>query len=159
MLTCLADQEDPDEPDLKILNINGIGAIFTVKLALHHFHRQFSLGKDASNDQVLVLQGSLAGYLDLPGALQYSFTKFGLRGIMRDLRVTEHAHNIRVNFIGPWFIKTKILSKESVDFLTNGGFEFATVEDAATAMMKIVSDTSINGRFSAAMWLKRCSSS
>ena len=43
------------------------------------------------------------------------------------------------------FVQTKILSAAAVEGLTKGGYEFATIEDAATAVMKIVSDPSING--------------
>ena len=43
-------------------------------------------------------------------------------------------------------MKTKILGPGVADALTNMGYEFATAEDAAKAMMKIVSDTSINGQ-------------
>ena len=94
--------EEPEEPKLSIINVNLIGVLYTIKLALHYFRRQNALNKADPLDQTLVLQGSLAGYLDLPGAIQYTASKFGLRGILRDLRRTEHVHNIRVNYIGPW---------------------------------------------------------
>lgn len=94
--------EEPEEPKLNILNVNLVGVMYTVKLALHYFRRQNASNKEEPLDQVLVLQGSLAGYLDLPGAVQYIASKFGLRGMMRALRKTEHVHNIRVNYIGPW---------------------------------------------------------
>jgi NAD(P)-dependent dehydrogenase (short-subunit alcohol dehydrogenase family) len=84
------------------VKVNLVGVLYTIKLALHYFRRQHAQNKENPRDQLLVLQGSLAGYLDLPGALQYTATKFGLRGMMRDLRQTEYAHNIRVNYIGPW---------------------------------------------------------
>ena len=34
-LTSEVEQEDPDEPNLKILNVNGVGVLYTTKLALH----------------------------------------------------------------------------------------------------------------------------
>jgi len=141
-----AEAEEPKEPKLNILNVNLVGVLYTIKLALHYFRRQNALNKGDPQDQVLVLQGSLAGYLDLPGAIQYGASKFGLRGIYRSLRRTEHAHNIRVAYIGPWFIHTKILSDQVAEFLTNKGIEFATVEDAGQCLMRIVSDTTVNGR-------------
>ncbi|EXJ65481.1 hypothetical protein A1O7_01822 [Cladophialophora yegresii CBS 114405] len=140
------DAEEPEEPKLNIINVNLIGVLYTIKLALHYFRRQNALNKDKPLDQVLVLQGSLAGYLDLAGAVQYIASKFGLRGILRSLRRTEHVHNIRVNYIGPWFVETKILSKPVVQHLTGQGISFATVEDAAQCLMRIVSDPSVNGR-------------
>lgn len=94
--------DDPEEPEMQLLGINGTGALYTVKLALHYFRRQFSLDKEASKDQLLVLQSSLAGYLDIPSAVQYNFSKFGLRATMRVLRRSEYQHGIRVNNICPW---------------------------------------------------------
>jgi hypothetical protein len=44
------------------------------------------------------------------------------------------------------FIKTKILAPVVIEKLTEAGYEFAEVEDAAKALMKIASDSSINGR-------------
>lgn len=43
------------------------------------------------------------------------------------------------------FIQTKILSDAVVAYLENVNTEFATVEDAAVALMKVVSDTNIAG--------------
>ncbi|RMZ90138.1 hypothetical protein DV736_g2647, partial [Chaetothyriales sp. CBS 134916] len=140
------EKDEPEEPQLRILQTNGIGVLYTTKLALYYFRRQYAADPAASKDQVLILQGSLAGYIDLKGALQYSFTKYGLRSLMKNLRHTELEHGIRVNFIGPWFIKTNILGGGIAERLVEAGFEFATLEDTATAMLKLASDPSINGR-------------
>ena len=43
------------------------------------------------------------------------------------------------------FVKTGILSQAVIDNLEKAGFEFATVDDAARAVMKQCSDPSING--------------
>ena len=94
--------EEPEEPGLNILKVNGIGVLYTSKLALHYFRRQYQQDPDASKDQLLILQGSLAGYLDLRGSVQYGFCKWGMRGMMRNLRRTEYEHGMRVNYIAPW---------------------------------------------------------
>lgn len=44
------------------------------------------------------------------------------------------------------FIATKILSKDVKDLLTSQHVEFATVDDAAVALLKIVSDQDVIGR-------------
>lgn len=107
--------EEPEEPKLNILNVNLVGVLYTVKLALHYFRRQHALNKGAPLDQVLILQGSLAGYLDLPGALQYASTKYGLRGMMKALRITEWQHSTRVAFIGPWSVNPRVAINLLVD--------------------------------------------
>ena len=76
--------------------------LYTMKLALHYFRRQYAQNPEASKDQLLVLQASVAGYLDIPTSLQYSMSKFGMRSAMRTLRWTEAQHGIRVNSINPW---------------------------------------------------------
>lgn len=96
------EREDPEEPQMRILKVNGIGALYTTKLALHYFRRQYKLDPEASRDQLLIQQGSLAGYIDLKGSIQYGFSKWGMRGIMRNLRRTEHASCMRSNYIAPW---------------------------------------------------------
>ncbi|KEF51069.1 uncharacterized protein A1O9_12885 [Exophiala aquamarina CBS 119918] len=140
--------KEPEKPSLNILDVNLTGALYTIKLALHHFrkqHAEASAGVSVRNHD-LIIQGSLAGYLDLPGALEYSASKFAMRGIMRDLRRTEWQHNIRVNFIGPWFVRTNILNNAVLQHLENSGVEFATVNDTAAAMMRILCNSSIIGR-------------
>ncbi|RMZ84789.1 hypothetical protein DV737_g959, partial [Chaetothyriales sp. CBS 132003] len=139
------DAEDPDPSSLHIAKTNGLGVLYTTKLALHYFRRQFKQHPAASADQLLILQGSLAGYVDLRGAPQYAFSKYGSRGLMKSLRRTEHVHNIRVNYVAPAYIKTPLLSAAVVEHLEKAGTEFATLEDAARAVLKLASDSSING--------------
>lgn len=78
--------------------------MYTIKLALHYFRRQNALNKGEPLDQVLILQGSLAGYVSLAGATQYAASKYALRGVMKSLHVTEWQHNIRVAYIAPWWV-------------------------------------------------------
>ena len=96
--------EEPVEPDLKILNINLVGVLYTIKLAMHYFRRQYEKNKQI--DQLLILQGSLAGYIDLPGSMQYASSKYALRGLMRNLRRSGFTFGMRVNYIAPWYVTT-----------------------------------------------------
>ncbi|KIW42312.1 uncharacterized protein PV06_05874 [Exophiala oligosperma] len=137
---------EPEEPKLKILTVNLTGALYTVKLALHYFRRQNASNKGTDLDQVLILQGSLAGFIQLPEAVEYVASKWGLRGTFRTLRVTEFQHNIRVCYIAPSFVHTKIVNDELVQLLEKGNIEWATVEDAAEAVMRIVTDPGVQGR-------------
>ncbi|OAG36492.1 hypothetical protein AYO21_09299 [Fonsecaea monophora] len=86
-------------PNLKTMEINLMGLLYTVKLALHYFRRQ---PVDSDRDRCLILKSSLAGYVDLPGSIQYNSSKFGVRGVMRSLRRTSWKENIRVNLVAPW---------------------------------------------------------
>lgn len=90
------DSDEPKEPNLKIININLIGVVYTSKLAMHYFGKQ---ADHADRDKCLILKSSLAGYLDLLGAPQYNVSKFGVRGLMCNLRRLDR---MRVNLIAPW---------------------------------------------------------
>ncbi|KIW80819.1 hypothetical protein Z517_07436 [Fonsecaea pedrosoi CBS 271.37] len=125
------------------MEINLMGLLYTVKLALHYFRRQ---PVDSDRDRCLILKSSLAGYVDLPGSIQYNSSKFGVRGVMRSLRRTSWKENIRVNLVAPWYIRTPILSQKVQDFLDGKGVGFALVEDCCRAMLFIASDPTINGR-------------
>ena len=92
------------------------------------------------------MTSSLAGYLDLPGSPQYNAAKFGVRGLMRALRRTGPAMNLRVNIIAPWFIQTRIMSDQVVEVLQGKGIVFAEKADAAAAVLHLASDRSINGK-------------
>jgi NAD(P)-dependent dehydrogenase (short-subunit alcohol dehydrogenase family) len=94
--------DEPAEPEFRTVDVNLHGVLYTTKLALWYFQKQQAqLGEGKGRDRNLVLQASVAGYLDLPGP-SYGVSKFGVRGLMRCLRQTVSVHGIRVNLIAPW---------------------------------------------------------
>lgn len=137
------DSEEPVEPDLSIMKVNSIGPLYTAKLAMHYFNRQ---PEDSSRDRCLLMKGSLAAYLDLPGSPQYNMSKWSMRAFVNCIRRTGWQKSIRVNLIAPWFIATPILSKEAIAHISGSGIEFANEDDAAAAVVKVACDKSINGR-------------
>jgi NAD(P)-dependent dehydrogenase (short-subunit alcohol dehydrogenase family) len=134
---------EPVKPQLRIVDINLYGALYTAKLAMHYFRKQ---PVNVERDRCLILQASLAAYLDLPGSLQYATAKFGLRGLKNSLRRTAPLESSRVNVIAPWFIETPIMSKLSVSLIEGNGLDWATVESCNQAMLRTVTDKTINGQ-------------
>ncbi|RBR26791.1 uncharacterized protein FIESC28_00372 [Fusarium coffeatum] len=119
---------EPEKPDLRIIDVNLKGALYTAKLAMHYFISQN--GTEPQSDQedtCLVFISSGAGFLDVPRSPEYSSTN-------------------RVNVIAPWYIRTSILSQEQFDKVEKSGVEFATAKDAGECALRVLSDTSINGR-------------
>jgi NAD(P)-dependent dehydrogenase (short-subunit alcohol dehydrogenase family) len=95
-LTAIEDEEDePTEPDLSIIDVNLCGVLYTSKLAMHYFSKQ-PISTD--RDRCLIITASLAGYLDPDQAPLYQTSKFGVRGLMCNLRRTDR---LRVNLIAP----------------------------------------------------------
>ncbi|KAH7128912.1 putative short chain dehydrogenase/ reductase [Dactylonectria macrodidyma] len=135
------------EPNLSIIDVNLNGVLFTVKLSMHYFVKQNgSEVSDNQEDTCLVLASSGAGYLDCPRGPQYSATKWAIRGIMHSMRRTAFYYGSRVNIVAPWYVRTDILSKEDFDQVEATGVQFATAEDAGQCLLRILSDSSINGR-------------
>jgi NAD(P)-dependent dehydrogenase (short-subunit alcohol dehydrogenase family) len=131
------------KPDLRTIEINLTGLLYTTKLAMHYFRRQ---PVDEDRDRCLIIKASLAGYIDMPNSPQYAASKFGGRGLMRSLRRTSWAESIRVNLVAPWIIATPIVPSDIAELLVAAGTEFALEEDAAKAMLRIASDRSLNGK-------------
>lgn len=122
------------------MNITGV--LYTTKLARFYFNKQID---SEERDRCLILQGSIASYIDQPGVLQYNASKFALRGMMRTLRRTAHLDGIRVNLIAPWYIRTDIIGEVTTKSLDNNDVPFAETADAANAALRIASDQTIAG--------------
>lgn len=95
-----ASAEEPTKPSLKIVEVNLIGVLYTVKLALHYFKKQADV---LQRDRCLILLSSMAGYIDAPGTPQYQASKFGVRGLMRGFRQKLWQDGVRVNVVAPWY--------------------------------------------------------
>lgn len=165
-------EQGPQKPDLKIIDVNLKGTLYTSKLAMHYFISQNGAQTHVDQeDTCLIVISSGSGFLDVPRTPEYSSTKWAVRGIMHSLRRTAFYHGSRVNVISPWcvngpaayleghvwrylnlqillfrYIRTKILTKEAYDKIQNSGVDFASAEDAGECALRILSDTSINGR-------------
>ncbi|KAF2099532.1 putative short chain dehydrogenase/ reductase [Rhizodiscina lignyota] len=135
-------EKEPVKPNMKILEINLLGTVYTSKLALHYFNKQ-----GPGMEQCLILVSSIMGFLNTNGSPTYSASKFGVRGLMCCLRRFGVG---RVNLIAPWFIATPLMTEAVRNHLRKDmqgqGTDFATTEDCAKCVMRIASDDSINGR-------------
>lgn len=138
----VTDDGDPVEPDLTILKTNLLGVLLTTKLANFYFLKQPE-GED--RDRCLIVTASLSGYIDHPGAPQYNASKWGIRGLMRSLRRTGPSKGIRINIIAPWFVHTRIMTDEVANLIKDAGYDFAEIDDAASAVLHIASNKAING--------------
>ena len=153
------DGSSPQKPDLTTIDVNIRGTLYTTKLATHYFIKQNGqTPSDNQEDTCLILIGSGAAFLDCLRIPQYSASKWAMRGIMHALRRTAFYYGSRVNVISPWYVKTNILSEEDFENVRKLGVEFALAEDAGQCLLRILSDTSVNGHsffISARRWAKR----
>ncbi|KAE9373873.1 short chain dehydrogenase reductase [Stipitochalara longipes BDJ] len=134
----------PTKPDLGVLDVNQTGALYTTHLAMHYCRREAFHG--AKGDKCLIIVSSLAGYMNQPGILQYDISKNTGRVVMRVLRQGSWKTGVRVNCIAPWLIPTDMMTAEEKTWLAGSGLDSASVEDAVKTVLKIATDTSMNGR-------------
>lgn len=114
-----------------------------MKLARHYFAKQ---PYDDQHDRCFIINGSLVGFLDVPGIPQYMSSKFAHRALMRCLRRTTTIDGVRSAVTCPWYVATTIQSPAVQKYLKSKGIVYAEAADAAGAMIKIASDRSINGK-------------
>lgn len=141
------DAPDPPAPDLRCVEINLIGTMYTAHLAL------FWLRQDAptrpspaaaaaadvrdARDRHLLLIGSSAGLSFLPGVPQYVTSKHGVTGLFRSLRTLSYRQGVRVNMLCPYFIDTAILPNRAVAMLA--GLGLGRLDDTVDAATRFVS--------------------
>lgn len=131
-------QLDCAPPNLACINVNITGVAYTTHLAL------FWLPRSKGGDKLLMLLGSVASLFPLPPQIQYTTSKHAVLGLFRTLRGTAWQHNVRVNLLCPYFIKTPIVPPIARALLAGGGM--GEIESVVQAATRFLSDESIIGR-------------
>ncbi|KAL8880264.1 MAG: hypothetical protein Q9192_008053, partial [Flavoplaca navasiana] len=122
------DLADPPPPDLSILDVNLKGVVYTSYLALWYLPRNpGSSPADSScvpaqvtRDRHLILMGSLASLLPIPGSALYWTSKHAVAGLYRNLRASSFMQGIRFNLICPYFVETPLLTAPARALLAGG---------------------------------------
>lgn len=157
-------EDDPQEPSISCINVNLFGVYYTTQLAFYY------MGKNSKNTDLsgslmmpgeakdrsgspphgihksIILVGSLAGYHSVPDRVEYTISKYGVRGILKSLRTDIEEAGLRLNIIAPTFISTPILPRDLEESLRDRGIQFAEVETAVNAMMVLATHRGIHGR-------------
>jgi NAD(P)-dependent dehydrogenase (short-subunit alcohol dehydrogenase family) len=145
---------EPPPIDLRVVEVNLIGAMYTAHLAFYYLPKNPgsqqtylppSLGQNSPNrDRHLLLIGSMAGIAPFPGQVEYCTAKHGITGLYRSLMCTAFTKGIRVNLIMPYFTDTPIVSTVARVLLAGGPVgKVASVVDAGTRLM---GNNNIGGR-------------
>ena len=143
--------DNPPAPQMKTLDVNLNGVMYTTTLALSYLSRNpgssaCSLKPDSgARDRHIILVSSIAGLAPLPTVSIYCTAKHGVVGLFRALRITAPINSgIRVNMINPYFVETAIMG--SAGALVMAGGAMAKIEDVTMAVTRLVADKSIVGR-------------
>ncbi|KFZ01187.1 hypothetical protein V501_10162 [Pseudogymnoascus sp. VKM F-4519 (FW-2642)] len=146
------DADSPPKPDMKCLEVNLIGVTYTVHLALFYLKRNPNSdvadhkAQPSANrpDRHLLLIGSIASLVTIPGLTQYNASKHGVLGLFKSLRTTAFMGGLRVNIVLPYFVSTPLLQAGARVLLA--GNPIATPEDVIDAGTRFMADTRISGR-------------
>jgi len=95
----------PVKPNLATLDINLTGVLYTVHLSLHYF----KLNHKSGDLKSLILIGSVASWMPIPGGPLYTASKHAVLGVMRSLHLPLELQGIRIGVIHPFFADTAIV--------------------------------------------------
>jgi NAD(P)-dependent dehydrogenase (short-subunit alcohol dehydrogenase family) len=150
----LDENPEPQPPSLAVLNTNLTGVVYTVHLAMYWLPKNkdpkyakvgaASAAAGNKRDRHILLIGSIAGILPIPGQLQYTAAKHAVTGIFRSLRGSTFRHGIRSNLVMPYFVHTPFIPWQGLTLLAGGGM--AELEDVVDAATRLMADESIVGR-------------
>lgn len=117
----LAEDEDLC-PITKVLDVNLTGSVYGVRLAMNHFK--------AAGGRVVII-GSAASYVPVPGQELYTASKHAVLGLMRSVSKRKACleNGISISMIAPWFTETQMtrgVSKEAIEgVLTSSAYDVA----------------------------------
>lgn len=146
------DAVEPPPPNLRVLQVNLTGVLYTVHLALFYLPRNpgsfpASPNSDPARgprDRHLLLISSLAGIAPVPTQTLYGTSKHAVVGLYRSLRCSSFVHGVRINLLCPYFVDTPMLNAAGRAVLAGG--PVGKIEDVIEAATRFVADPRIAGR-------------
>ena len=93
----------------------------------------------------IVLIASLAGYCGAEGSVEYTTTKFGVRGLLRGLRKQLAGLGVRLNAVSPFYVDTP-MTAHAMPVLKQVGIPVATQAQVTEAVARLATDESAYGR-------------
>ncbi|KAL1970198.1 hypothetical protein VTN77DRAFT_5358 [Rasamsonia byssochlamydoides] len=138
------DEEKPEKPDLATLNVNLVGVIYSVKLAIHYLLKNppSSISTGPPTRGSIICTASNAGLYPFPIAPIYSTAKHAVVGLVRSLARPLALENIQINALAPAVIETNISS----DLSLFKSMIITPMSTATRAVDTLLSDPSLTGK-------------
>ncbi|GFF45381.1 3-oxoacyl-[acyl-carrier-protein] reductase FabG [Aspergillus udagawae] len=133
----------PSKPELRTLDVNLVGVIYTAKLAAHYMvknpPRKLETGLSKGS---IICTASNAGIYPFPIAPLYAATKSGVIGLVRSLARSLEWEQIQINALAPAVIETNI-APDSALFRS---MILTPMSTATRAVAQLVNDSSLTGK-------------
>lgn len=137
----LADLKTPP-PDLAAnaikVNLAGVwtGTMLTARYGMG-LHKAPEGGPRPTKSIVLI--ASLAGYCGAEGNVEYTTTKFGVRGLLRGLRKQLAGLGVRLNAVSPFYVATP-MTESAMPVLQQLGIPVSTANHVTEAVARLATD-------------------
>lgn len=144
----LADLKSPP-PDLatRILKVNLLGVyIGTILVARYGMGLHKATEGGPKPTKSIVLIASLAGYCGAEGSVEYTASKFGVRGILRGMRKQMAGLGVRLNAVAAFYVETP-LTALAAPVLKQAGIPLATIDHVVEAAARLATDESAYGKW------------
>ncbi|KAJ9132262.1 15-hydroxyprostaglandin dehydrogenase [Pleurostoma richardsiae] len=130
----------PAEPQLKAINVNLIGVIYSIKLAVHYMNKNRTEGSNGLKGSI-ICTASNAGLYPFPVAPLYAASKAGVIGLVRSTAKVFQKSKIQINALAPAVLETNIAPNKKL-------FEKMIVTPMTTltrGVSQLLSDPTITG--------------
>ncbi|UPK95468.1 hypothetical protein LCI18_006403 [Fusarium solani-melongenae] len=134
------EEDAPVKPNTKSVDVNLLGVIYTVKLALHYMHKN-QHNSSAPRGSVVVT-ASIAGLYPFPIAPLYATAKAGIVNLVRSLAPVVESSKIQINALAPTVLETNIAPSSEL-------FKHMIVTPMSTlirGVAQLIADPSLNGQ-------------
>ena len=136
----------PPDISSRIINVNLAGVFTGVMLVARYgmgLHKAPEGGPKPPKSIVLI--ASLAGYCGAEGSVEYTTSKFGVRGLLRGLRKQLAGLGVRLNAVSPFYVDTPMTAL-AVPVLRQAGIPIATVDHVVEAAARLATDDNAWGK-------------
>ena len=139
-------KKPPQDLSASVINVNLSGVFVGTMLVARYgmgLHKAPEGGPKPTKSIVLI--ASLAGYCGAEGSVEYTTTKFGIRGLLRGFRKQLAGLGVRLNAVSPFYVETPMTS-HAVPVLKEVGIPIATTEQVTEAVARVATDENAYGR-------------
>ncbi|SCZ92448.1 BZ3500_MvSof-1268-A1-R1_Chr5-2g07866 [Microbotryum saponariae] len=128
----------PDLSNILTIDVNLIGALFTIKIGYHYLKKN-----PAKEGKALLYIGSIYSANALPKGPLYATTKHSIYSLFKSMYADCQEAGIATNIMAPWFVRTGIVAIRTAIVLH--GLPYASISDVVAGMIKSCADPNFHG--------------